>query len=282
TTGLNPSYAPGEKARVTVSVTNELGKPTAAALGITVGERRTATAASYFLLTDELDRPRPLHDAEFFLSDGKKGEVSASAALDLVLGVQPALAASCRPPRIFDNLTQIRANYQKSLADYQADRTRALNTLTIVSLLGGLGLMLLVAMLGLMQIVSGLSLWVAAIGATTCCLIIGAILTDPVQQGAWLDTVVAFASNPAGVEKPSASEPVARQESFFAETSDLRNRSGETPCWNPLLIVGADGKASFDIPWPETAATFFATIDAHGDGRLGSAQAEIVVGKKKP
>ncbi|MEN6405852.1 MAG: MG2 domain-containing protein, partial [Thermoguttaceae bacterium] len=42
TTGLNPSYAPGEKARVTVSVTNELGKPTAAALGITVGERRTA------------------------------------------------------------------------------------------------------------------------------------------------------------------------------------------------------------------------------------------------
>ena len=74
---------------------------------------------------------------------------------------------------MYDNIEQIRANYKKCLADYQADRTRALNTLTAASFFGGLGLVLLVAMLGVMRIVSGMHLWVSAIGATTCCLIIG-------------------------------------------------------------------------------------------------------------
>ena len=80
---------------------------------------------------------------------------------------------------MFDNLARIRSNYEKSLTDYRADRTQVLDTLTTASFFGGLGLVLLVAMLGMMRIVSGIHLWVAAIGATTCCLIIGAILTDP-------------------------------------------------------------------------------------------------------
>ncbi len=80
---------------------------------------------------------------------------------------------------MYDNIDQIRANYKKCLADYQADRTRALNTLTTASFFGGLGLVLLVAMLGVMRIVSGMHLWVSAIGATTCCLIVGGILMDP-------------------------------------------------------------------------------------------------------
>ncbi|MEN6557247.1 MAG: MG2 domain-containing protein [Thermoguttaceae bacterium] len=280
--GLKASYAPGEKARATVSVTNERGRPVAAALGIAVGDRRVEPAADFFLLTDEVSRPRPLRGAAFFLSEKKQGDVSGVAALDLLLGVQPASAAACRPPRMFDNLTQIRENYQKSLAEYQAGRTRVLNTLTIVSFLGGLGLVLLVAMLGLMQIVSGLSLWAATIGAATCCLIVGAILMDPIQQGARLDRVVAFASNPAGAEKPPTSESATKMVAFPMEMSEVRRNSTEPPYWNPLLIVGTDGKASWDVVWPDAAATFFATVDAHGDGRLGSAQAEIVVKKQNP
>ena len=48
---------------------------------------------------------------------------------------------------MFDNLGQIRSNYEKSLLDYQAGRTEALNTLTTASFFGGLGLVVLVAML---------------------------------------------------------------------------------------------------------------------------------------
>ena len=66
------------------------------------------------------------------------------------------------------------------------------------------------------------------------------------------------------------------------EMSEVRRNSTEPPYWNPLLIVGTDGKASWDVVWPDAAATFFATVDAHGDGRLGSAQAEIVVKKQNP
>ena len=105
-----------------------------------------------------------------------------------------------------DNLAQIRTNYEKSLADYQADRTNALNTLTTASFFGGLGLVLLVAMLGLMRIVSGLHLWVAAIGATTCCLIIGAILMDPGRLATRQDAAVAFSSYPTSPPKPNDSQ----------------------------------------------------------------------------
>ena len=51
----------------------------------------------------------------------------------------------------------------------------------------------------------------------------------------------------------------------------------ETPFWNPLLIAGPDGKASIGFKLPDAAGTFRVTVDAHGDGRLGAGQAEIVV-----
>jgi alpha-2-macroglobulin-like protein len=108
---------------------------------------------------------------------------------------RPTLRFAAEPaPFLYDNISQIRSNYDQCIADYQADRTQALNTLTTASFFGGLGLVLLVAMLGLMRIVSGIYLWASAIGATVCCLILGAILMDPGRLGPSQGAAIAFVS----------------------------------------------------------------------------------------
>ena len=149
---------------------------------------------------------------------------------------------------MFDNLRQIRARYEESLADYQAGQSNVLNTLTIASFFGGLGLVLLVAMLGLMRIVSGTHLWIPAVGATTCCLIIGAILMDPNRLATGQDTAVAFSS----YHVPAASaEEVPHRQPSAAEKSPGRIAppdAAETPFWHPLMIVGPNGKASLGFP----------------------------------
>jgi len=199
--------------------------------------------------------------------------VPAAVALGLLLGVQEPPAAAEQPPLMSDNLTQIRSNYEKSLADYQADRTKALSTLTTASFFGGLGLLVLVAMLGLMRIVSGLHLWVAAVGATTCCLIIGAILMDPGRSATRQDVATAFSSYQSPPEDRTAEQP-KRTPTIPSRVAD---RVVDTPRWNPLLTAGPDGKASFGFKLPHAAGTYRVIVEAHDDGRLGTGQAEIVV-----
>jgi uncharacterized protein YfaS (alpha-2-macroglobulin family) len=238
--GKLPHYAPADKVDLSLSVTDESGAPTPAALGVAVvddallnlADDHTPSMPTYFLLASEIDKPEDLENADFYLSDGTKGETKAAEALDLLLGTQGwrrfaevsllaaispkgkgpasvdaktgavspeqlatlAVVGAGRPPLMYDNIEQIRSNYKKSLAAYQADRTRALNMLTAISFFGGLGLVLLVVMLGLMRIVSGMHLWIPAVGATVCCLIIGAILMNPDQLTPAQGNAVAFLS----------------------------------------------------------------------------------------
>ena len=143
---------------------------------------------TYFFLTSEI-KPEGLERADFYLSDQTKDDVPAAVALDLLLGAgratigrtippgnrraapgdgnlgRPAASAVGQPPLMFDNLNQIRSRYGESLAEYRAGQTKMLNTVTIASFFGGLGLVLLVAMLGLMRIVSGIHFWIPAVGA---------------------------------------------------------------------------------------------------------------------
>jgi hypothetical protein len=236
--------------------------------------------------------PNDLERADFYLSDETKDDVPAAVALDLLLGAVVLSETADQPPAMFDNLDRIRADYEKSLADYQADRTQALNTLTTASFFGGLGLVLLVAMLGLMRIVSGMHLWIAAIGATTCCLILGAILMDPGRLATGQQMAVPFSSysppSPA-IENPQPRLPSRLQQPgtlrFTTKSFDrvtrisprgLRPDLPENLYWNPLLITGPDGKASISFKLPDAASTFGVTIDAHGDGRIGFGRAEIV------
>lgn len=330
--GLRDSYAPGEKVDLSLLVTNENGEPVPAALGaegvdeaaVGLDGYRTPAMPTRFLLTSQISNPQDVEDADFYLSDRTRDEVPAAVALDLLLGTQRAvwhaeqsyrvrdvkivgagelvpltrLDDLAGPPAMFDNIAQIRTNYEKSMADYQAVRTNALNTLTTASFFGGLGLMLLVAMLGLMRIVSGMHLWIAAVGATTCCLIVGAILMDPGRLTTSQDGVVAFSSYFTSLPKldkpqdrelfrpkasPEQSVPIAKPapEAKNDELSSGDKAVDQKPphstlFWKPLLIAGPDGKASVSFELPNVAAKFRVTVDAHGDGRIGAGQIEIV------
>ncbi len=60
-------------------------------------------------------------------------------------------------------------------------------------------------------------------------------------------------------------------------TAGRRDRA-ETIYWNPFAIAAPDGRVQVHFDLPDRAAVYRLLIDAHGDGRLGSGQAELVVG----
>jgi hypothetical protein len=178
---------------------------------------------------------------------------------------------------MFDNLAQIRLDYEKGLTEYQAERVAALDTLTTIGFFGGLGLVLLVAMLGLMRIVSGMHLWIAAIGATTCCLIIGAILTDPGRLAMERDAMVSFSSF-CELQKSSEAprSAAAANDWVLPDVEDVP----QTVYWNPRLSTGADGKAEVQFVLPGAPAKLEVDVEGFGEGRLGDGRAEVVSDSK--
>lgn len=280
-------YASGEKVELSLSVSNEKGEPVPATLAVSLAEagspKPTQRASTYSLLTSRLERTENMKLADFYVSNETMDKVSGPVALDLLLGVQPASESLILPPLMFDNLNQIHANYEKNLTEYQAGRTKLLNTLTTASFYGGLGLLLLVAMLGLMRIVAGMHLWIPAIGATTCCLIVGAILLDPSRLTTNQNTSAAFAPY---CELPTSKEPLAKSDGLPpkldrpsgkpAVQPEKPTASAATLFWPPLLVAGPDGKAVVRFTLPASPSTFRITIDAQGANRFGDAQIEIV------
>jgi len=309
--GLAQHYAPGETVKLGLKVTDENGEPVPAVLGAVVvdaaarnpGKSPPASLPANILLGQALDKAKPVPDLEVYLSEAPE----SALALDLLLGTHdcrtPESGDATTPPLVYDNLPEIQANYEHILAEYRADRTKLLNTLTTASFFGGLGLMLLVAMLGLMKIVSGVHLWVPAIGVTVCCLVIGAILMDPARLKASGQPAAAFQSYNATVaeeanESPTADDAVDLVEQSGDEPADRQPAdmaaaasspaSAETGAglapplyWQPMLLAGADGtidhKIEFTVPSTPSTATYILYITAHADGRLGSARAELVV-----
>jgi len=266
-------YAPGEKVDLALSVTNEEGRPIKnAVLSVAVVDDRLWSLAggpqpampTYFLLTSEIEKPEDLENADFYLSD----TAEAKAALDLLLGCQgwrrfaektlrelkqqgrdneqvvrlAALGAQSQPPAMFDNLKQLRSNYDLSLAEYREHRTRMLITLTTVSFFGGLGLVLLVAMLGLLRIVWGIHLWMPAVGVTICCLIVGAILMDPSRLKPGHDGAVAFV--PFHVPPPEPGKEPAREEKIADAAAKAVDRVPAPPA--PALAAAAARKETME------------------------------------
>jgi hypothetical protein len=307
--GVQEHYAQNADVRLSLSVTNARGEPVPAVISATAadaaltdlwGSRMVATP-TYFLLASRMARPGALDHADFYLSNGVKDGVSATVALDLLLGAETVQCGKIEPPLMFDNLSQIRSDYEKTLADYQADHTRALDTLTTASFLGGLGLVLLVAMLGLMGIVSGMHLWIPALGATTCCLIIGAILTDPARLATEQDIATAFSSfslptgsaalsvdpernhmslpkkagTPGGKENCEGNED-AMAPQMPSRALDAPKNSDAVVFWDPVVVTGPDGRASLRFKLPQRSATYRLTLEAHGAGGIGMNQIEIL------
>jgi hypothetical protein len=286
-------YAPNEKVDLGVTVTNEKGEPSPATLTASLTDAASPppgeSAAARSLLTSRLPQTNGTTSPDFCLQEtakAKKEDESGSVALDWLLAVQPLASNAMMPPLMFDNLNQIRSNYEKSMTDYQAGRTKTLNTLTTASFYGGLGLLLLVAMLGLMRIVTGIHLWIPTIGATTCCLIVGAILLDPSRLATMQDVSVAFSSY-CESRLPESSLPKdadkGHETATNRETADLKTAddSKMKPFWQASIAVGADGRANLQIPLPAIPAKFRFTLNAENAGRFGADQVEIVSRQKK-
>ncbi len=268
-------YSPGETVSISLVVTDEKARPVPAALGVAVvddallslADDDTPSMPTHFLLGTEVENPEDLEDADFYLSD----DPEAAVALDLLLGTQGRRRFVGNPPAMFDNLGELRAKYETSLAEYRADRTKVLSTLTTVSFFAGLGLVLLVAMLGLLKVVSGVQLWVPAVGVTTCCLVIGMILMDPDRLKSGGDAAVPFL--PFHMAPPEVTEAAGPYKELHEEQKLPKT---ETSFWHPMLLAGEDGKAHISFDLPDSISTFRIRVDAHGAGRIGSGSCKVI------
>jgi hypothetical protein len=219
---LRPAYAPGEKVSLALAVSDERSQPVTAVLGVSAADAAMLGAAgdggpglpAELFSAEDGQRPLVLENAATVGAE----DLPSPLALDLLLGTQGwrrfiekpldqaatgggdarptrgAVLGQIEPPAVFDNLNQIRAQYEDSLHRYRTQRTKALDTLTIVSFFGGFGLLLLVAMMALLNILTGILIWVPALGAAIGCLVIGAVLMNPDQLRPNLGGSVAFES----------------------------------------------------------------------------------------
>ncbi len=303
--------ASGKQAVVTLTVTDESGKPAPAVLAVSAIDKAIAGPADdhwaclpggflYSTGADALIRPR-------HVALDASNDVEPDVALDLLLGTHgqrpeteaeqaeeklDAWQVSGPPPVVFDNLEPLRQEYQQALEKYRRDRTHALNTLTTLSFFGGLGLVLAVAMLGLLGVVAGLRLWIPAIGTAVCCLLIGAVLLAPLRSEAHLQTGTAFLSFEGSVpeeqsvheeeavpkepvpERPHPAPPTIHRYAYEADKSGLADwgKWDGTLFWDPLLSVDEDGRAQIHFDLPDATEDICLRVEAHAAGRLGAVQ----------
>ncbi|MCA9267990.1 MAG: hypothetical protein KDA41_05940, partial [Planctomycetales bacterium] len=89
-------FSPGERASLSLEVTDERGQPQPAALGVTVvdeallnlADAKTPSLPTYFYLASEIEKPEDLEDANFYLLAGKQDDKDPAQALDMLLGTQ--------------------------------------------------------------------------------------------------------------------------------------------------------------------------------------------------
>lgn len=321
---------PGQTVELAVSVSDEAGKPAAATLAVTVVDRElwsrgragTPSLPTRFLLCCETEAPEDLENADSYLSDDPK----VAVALDLLLANQGwrrfaerkleelrkggrtserldrllAVQGQAAPPAVLDNLHDIEAKHRDSLDAFRANRSRLLNTLTMVSLFGSAGLVLLVAMLSLMNIAGGIRLWGVAMAVAATCLVLGAILMNPERLQSAGEDLAAFTSNgtepgeggramAADARPEEPSDTTAEAEDAFPVAVFAYERpagasgpQGDSPgvlFWHPLLATDPSGKARIRFDLPDRPGVFRLVVDAHTDGgRLGWLAAEIVSG----
>ena len=117
------------------------------------------------------------------------------------------------PPVLFDNLGELRTQYEATLSEYRAKRTHVVNALIMLSFFGGLALALLVTMLALLRIVWGSRLWLPTVVAMVCCVVVTAVSNEPSRMKPVEATAVGFApcmpqsDADAKEQRPTASRP---------------------------------------------------------------------------
>ena len=212
------------------------------------------------------------------------------------------------PPRLFDNLSELRAEYQATLSDYREKRTNVVNALIMLSFFGGLALALLVTMLALLRIVRGSRLWLPTVVATLCCVVVTTVSNDPSRMKPIEAEAVGFApwsQNPdadaiqqdqldPGDAKQAETdnrlrllaEKVSKMEGDAEQLSSdrfvVRQYTPSTPAttadgdparplaWLPLLVAGADGRITIPAIAVVGDKALRLVVNMHGGGRVGS------------
>jgi hypothetical protein len=327
--GLTIRAADGKRpaGELALSIQGEKGRPVAAALAVTVieaGKGKSPQAGRlrqdllHALLWDgDLDSPATLENFDLHLAEG---DTETTAALDLALGCQrPHDVGNVRDgkrsqkvealasPVLFDNLSDLRQQYEATLSDYRAKRTYVVNALIMLSFFGGLALALLVTMLALMRIVWGSQLWLPTVVAMVCCAVVTAVSNEPSRMKPVEATAVEFApclpsaeaeggrGDAAGAAtKPAESklQRLAERLNREADPEELKSdrfvvrqyvspggdgsgdgRAGGRPlAWYPLLVAGPDGRVTLPGLAPVAGKTLRLLIDAQSNGRLESCE----------
>ncbi len=249
-----PDSAPERNLTLRVSIRDETGRAAAALLGASAVDVRALAGE------DRLDRGLV---ARFLLAGAaeddlalRADEADAAAVVDLILASREWSAAgvpaehplerpgdpfkewadpqgATPPPTVYDNLGEIRQRYFAGLARLRAERSTAMNALTTIGLLGGIGLLLLTVMLSLMNLSGGLRLWTPAVVGAAVGVGVGVVLLNPAHLRPVPDGLAAFASYrleedespPANAEDPVADgpvreEPVIHEHDFDDEVTD--------------------------------------------------------------
>jgi hypothetical protein len=324
---------------LSLSIRNEKGQPVAAALGLKVLDGRKNAALRpdccgpdllHTLFFDgSLDNPAVLQtvdlnscDAEANKSDGARNV--PAALIDLALGCQRPRGVETQggenptheeeeasPPMLFDNLNELRAQYEATLSEYRAKRTQVVNALIMLSFFGGLALALFVTMLAILRIVWGSRLWLPTVVATVCCVVVTAVSNEPSRMKPVEATATGFAPclprpdagqkdrdrrTPAGAEPAAAggnlrilaeklgkmgddseelkSERFALRQYAWPDTvsTSADDDSLRPLAWYPLLIAGPDGRVTVPAVKMATGKPLRLIIDAHDDGRMESCE----------
>lgn len=240
-------------------------------------------------------------DADAYLRKAPEARV----ALDLLLGTQPLSAdrgataeTAPRPPLVWDNLADLQQQHQESLDRYRRSRTRALNALTTLSFFAGMALVTAVAMLGMLGVINGPRLWLPSVAVAVCCLLIGALLLDPLAVAGRAGRAVPFmgyhpstsdngreeagdlnrgGSSDGGNQPAEAPRPPSDAPDPAAEAATEPGETVATGGWLPLVVCDEQGRASVRLRTPDDLGKYRLKVDAQGQGRLGSISVPITV-----
>jgi hypothetical protein len=287
-----------------LSIQKEKGQPVAATVCVTLlGRDESSSPAAippqadllHALLTDDLpDKPAFAGPA-----------LTSAAAVELALGCQKPKSSESteNAPLVYDNLDEVRSQYEAALSDYRVLRSQAVNSLVMLSFFGGFALALLVTMLILLRIVWGGRLWMPALGAVICCATVTTVLIELSHMQTVETSAVGFATNaqtphaaaarPATppsdsplrrlAEKlakfgPDAEElkvdrfPVQQYTTITTNGTPATEQSGKPLAWYPLLTAGSDGRVVLPGVSAAAAKNLRVMVEAEGDGRVESCE----------
>lgn len=308
------TYAPGDRCRLNLAVTDERGRPAKGILGVSVVDEaafalggRPPAMATQFRLADSIASLDQVDDPDFLLTPTPEAEL----ALDLFLGAEggqgpaerspeaisdaaggtPATRDWVRrseppPPLMLDNLASLaRRGGGEESAGRPAGTGRAADLLLALVILGGAGLLVLVAMLSLLRIASGIRLWLPAVFASAASLLVGLLLIGPGQTPMRAVAFLPYQAERPGKAADAKTELSGHQEQITKLEAAKADKPPAPPAasapavlfWSPLLRTGENGEATVEFELPASLAQVRVVVDAHGGGRIGSTARTIAL-----